>query len=184
MKTLLGAALTSALTAKQLRSALDYNSETGVFSRRVRENTSENVRLWNGRYAGKAAGYIDMFGYVSIKIGNIAYRAHRLAWLYMTGNWPPDEIDHIDMNKSNNSWKNLRCATRAQNQGNTRVQRNNLSGLKGVSAATGSKKYPFMARITVAGRTRSVGRFKTKAEGFAAYQDAAIETFGEYSRAS
>lgn len=77
------------LTAEVLRSKLDYSPETGVFTWRVRAG-----KAWPGRVAGSP----DSWGHTQIRINTRKYAAHRLAWLYMTGNWPADMLDHIDGN--------------------------------------------------------------------------------------
>jgi len=99
-------------TAERVRELLIYDPSTGVFSWRVRRN---NIRA--GAIAGNAS---HQRGYRIISIDKKRYLAHRLAWLYMTGEWPQDEIDHIDGQTDNNRLANLRPASRVQNSQNSK----------------------------------------------------------------
>src|SRR4051794_4935854 len=114
------------LTAERLREILSYDPETGLFTRLQSPRTGQ-------RYTGKQAGSIKPSGYVKIRVDGRFYFAHRLAWTIMTGQNPPEAMDHIDCNPSNNRWSNLREATSSQNAANHRIRSNNSSGLKGVS---------------------------------------------------
>lgn len=119
------------LTAERLRDLLDYDPGTGVFTWRHRPTER---RQWNGRYAGQSAGGFRPDGYLIIGLAEYGlFRAHRLAWLWMTGEWPKEQIDHIDLDKANNAWANLRDATPRENSRNVRMQCRNKAGLKGVS---------------------------------------------------
>jgi hypothetical protein len=112
------------LTADRLRELLEYDPETGVF--RWKEARAPNAK------AGDEAGFIHRDGYRYIRIGQRQYAAHRLAWLYVTGEWPASHLDHRDMERTNNSLGNLRPASHSQNQANRPKQANNTSGFKGV----------------------------------------------------
>lgn len=161
------------LTQEYLKSILNYCPETGIFTRLV--STAQRVKV------GDIAGSINGDGYLLIMVAGKRYKAHRLAWLYMTGNWPKDQIDHIDGGKANNRFPNLREATHGQNQSNTPVPRNNKSGLKGVSHTKGSKVRPWMARIMVAEKTIYLGMFETKELAHAAYCEAADKYHREFA---
>ncbi len=113
------------LTAGYLRSILDYDPETGIFTRKVR--TSNSVKV------GGIAGSQNGDGYLLIMLQSRLYQAHRLAWLYMHGEWPKDQIDHINRNRSDNRIANLRDVSHKQNQQNKSKQSNNKSGYPGVS---------------------------------------------------
>lgn len=163
------------LTQQRLRELLDYDASTGVFTRRVRASNSA---------AGTVAGSLRPSGYVAISVDDKLLRAHQLAWLYMTGEWPNKFIDHVDLNKSNNKWDNLRLATKSQNMMNTTIRANNTTGIKGVSPYRAGEKYgkPWQAAIGKDGKSFHVGHFATKEEAASAYARAAETLHGEFAR--
>ncbi|MGJ4857061.1 HNH endonuclease signature motif containing protein [Labrys sp. La1] len=118
--------------------------------------------------------------YERIQIDGKAYRAHRLAWLYMHGEWPAEEVDHINGDKFDNRIANLRACSKSQNQANCGTGRNNTSGFKGVSWHKGRGMW--VARIQVEGRPRSLGYHADKKVAAAAYDRAAKELFGAFAR--
>ncbi len=97
------------ITALELRERLQYDPITGRW-----------IWLWTPRkgFEGKPAGSIDAKGYWCIKIDGKSYKASRLAYLYMTGEWPPEEMDHINRTTWDDAWTNLRPATRTENNQN------------------------------------------------------------------
>lgn len=148
------------LTADRLRYLFDYDPDTGVFTRRV--TVTHNAR------AGDVAGSPTSAGYLSIWVDGKAYLAHRLAVLYMTGEWPKSEVDHRDTNRRNNRWNNLRDATGIENATNRRKPRpNTRSGYIGVKASATPGKW--RADIKVGGRYRNLGTFTSPEEAHAAY---------------
>jgi hypothetical protein len=165
------------ITAVQLREMLNYDPLTGIFTWKMRKDVRPQ---WNGRYDGTVAGWLDWKGYVIITIHYIDYRAHRLAWLWMTGEWPADEVDHEDTDVSNNRWENLRPATHSQNSANQGIRSNNTSGRKGVSWDRFRKKWMAVCRVN--GKYVLKKRFDKFEDACAAYDDAAISAFGEYAR--
>jgi hypothetical protein len=118
------------------------------------------------------AGTPDKDGYICIKIDQKVYKAHRLAWLWMTGAWPIDEVDHKDLDKSNNRFDNLREATHSENNRNRRKRGYVLDKRRGT----------FSARINIAGKNVHLGQFKTSAEATAAFNAVAIPLHGEFAR--
>lgn len=161
------------MTYDQVHALLDYDPTTGVFRWRVRVNRSS-------ANAGDIAGCVDADGYRIITIKGRSYKAHRLAWLYVHGEWPSGHLDHKD-NYPGNDWiDNLRPATRSQNGANKGPPSNNTSGYKGVSWNTRSQKW--VAKIFVRGRLHYLGLFTTAEEGHVAYSRAAAKHFGEYAR--
>ena len=100
-------------------------------------------------------------GYVQFSINGVPYRGHRVAIFYMTGQWPPRgyDVDHINRNKSDNRWSNLRLVSRSENNFNSGPRADNTTGVKGVSQIKSSGKY--RAYITLNGRQRHIGVFKT-----------------------
>ncbi len=155
-----------ALTADRLRELLHYNPDTGEF-------------VWlEGRStvtAGMVAGSNDHKGYWRMQIDGRVYRAHRLAWLYMTGQWPDGLIDHRDRDRTNNRFSNLRKATPSQNAANGRARR---TGLKGAHRNRGR----WEAKVRKNGKAIYLGSFATEAEAHAAYLLGAREHFGEFAR--
>lgn len=117
------------ITQKQIIDALEYDPATGVF-----------IRRRTGKNAGKLK--VKGNGYSRIKIWLLGrdHMAHRLAWVYMTGDQPPAAIDHIDRDATNNAWANIRNAS-GLNQKNKSKQRNNKSGITGVSWSKTSGKW-------------------------------------------
>jgi hypothetical protein len=108
--------------------------------------------------------------------------AHRLAYLYMTGEWPPAGIDHRDTNRSNNRWNNLRAATQLQNSTNSSIRIDNTSGYKGVYWHIGARKW--RAQIVSKGKIHLLGYFSTPQAAHRAYCEAAIRLHGEFARFS
>src|SRR5271168_635905 len=110
------------ITASDLRKIISYDADTGIFIWRHRDGDIPEIRRWNTRYAGMHAGCQNAKGYVTLHIDHDGLKkhlkAHRLAWLYVTGEWPAKEVDHINLIKSDNRWANLREATPSQNLGN------------------------------------------------------------------
>jgi len=160
------------LTAERLRKLLSYNPATGKFIRLVRTSPRNKI--------GDEAGYIWPTGYRAIFVNNKLYLAHRLAWLHVHGRWPVEHIDHIDGNPSNNRIANLREASQSQNNANSKRQKNNKSGFKGVSWYKPTRKW--VAYCTVNGRNKNLGYFDAADVAHAAYVDAAEKEFGEFAR--
>lgn len=156
---------TADITAHHLRAVLEYTPETGLFIWRF-DIVGRHMR------AGAIAGHHDAAtGYVAIRIKGRLYRAHRLAWLYMTGEWPVAHIDHIDGNPANNRFENLRQATNQENMWNRRrpVARSK-TGVLGVTMNRHGSRY--VAHIKINGKKTRLGSFMTAEEAHAAYVDA------------
>ena len=161
------------LTRARLRELLHYDPITGEF--RWRKN------FHNGIGIGHLAGSIDRSHGTRIFIAGRAYRAHQLAWFYMTGRWARPSIDHRDGDIANNRWNNLRRATLSQNNANRRRPRRNTSGYKGVCLCRRTGLW--RACIGKSGKTNHLGRFTTRQAAHAAYMAAARKQFGEFARA-
>ncbi|MEJ0093322.1 MAG: HNH endonuclease [Methylocella sp.] len=170
-----------ALTRERLLEVLVYDPETGICTwlpRPVREKFARTDKAWNAQHAGKIAGcFSESLGYILIRIDGELRYAHRLAWFYMTGEWPDPECDHDDLDGSNNRWKNLRRASSSQNRMNRRSP-GNAVGLKGVSFFRGR----FKAQIMVGGINLHVGVFDTAEEAHLAYCDRARSVHGNFAR--
>lgn len=160
------------LDAEYVRSVLDYDPSTGVFK-------WKSFRSANAQ-EGFEAGATDAQGYRIISLDNRRYKAHRLAWLIMTGEMPDGDIDHIDMDRSNNRFANLRAASRSQNMANTRAKRGTLLGVKGVTWDKAKQRYA--AQIQVGGKNKLIGRYLTVEEASAAYNREAERVFGGFAR--
>jgi HNH endonuclease/AP2 domain len=129
------------LTQERLRELLHYDPDTGIFTRLVSRPG------YNGK-VGDTVGTIGKGGYLACSIDNKFHQIHRLAWLYMYGNFPFYDIDHIDGVTTNNRIDNLRDVPTAINCGNTRKPRkNNKSGLMGVHWRESHKKWLTSIRI-------------------------------------
>lgn len=170
------------LTQEYLKAVLSYDEATGVFLWKVRDGADFAIRRWNKRYSGKRAGLVVRnCSYRRINIHRIPYAEHRLAWLYVMGRWwPSGEVDHINMDKSDNRWANLRNATRTFNNANKGVQSNNTSGFKGVYWSTQKKKWG--AKVVRDRHQYHVGFYAYKEDAAEAYFEAAKIHFGEFAR--
>jgi hypothetical protein len=162
------------LTQERLRELLRYDPKTGEF--RWLQPPSYVVKR------DDVAGSLNKTtGYWLIHIGGRNYKAHQLAWLYMTGEWCRPMIDHRDCDRANNRWKNLRRATFSANAANRGRPRTNASGFKGVHQRRDSGKW--RAQIWKNGRAIYLGQFPTPEEAHQAYVAKARELFGEFARA-
>ena len=154
-----------------LRDILSYNPETGDFLWKVSRQ---------GRKFGIPTGYLGRDGARTIRIDRTSYLAHRLAWFHYYGQWPKDQIDHINCNRSDNRIVNLRESSQLENRHNIRKNSNNTSGYKGVSWHADTAKW--RARITYMHKEYHLGLFDTAEEAHAAYCRAAILFYGEFAR--
>lgn len=167
------------LTQSDVKALLDYDPETGVFVWRERGPKSWHINRWNSRYAGTVAGKRSSSGHTLITISKRSYCAHRLAWVWVHGDWPPHQVDHINGKRDDNRLANLRLATHKQNLRNQTTRRSSQSGFKGVTFHKGAGRW--MARITVDGKMRYLGLFETAADAATAYRQAAVSMFGEFA---
>lgn len=171
--------------AEFLRECFYYNPETGELYWRERPlhhfSSPRQHKSFNTRFAGKRAFTASNIGYPYGRLTyngvQRAYLAHQLIWKMVYDQDPPGDIDHKDMDRSNNRLSNLRVATRSENLHNS-TARANRSGYKGVSQ-NGSG---YMAKITRAGRQIYLGTFVTALEASRAYAAAAKEIYGRFSR--
>jgi hypothetical protein len=159
---------------------LDYSPKLGLFFWRRREPLRQYDKTWNTRYAGMPAGTPTVpKGYIQIMADGRLHLAHRLAFLWMTGAWPKQEVDHRDGDRANNRWKNLRVATSSQNRMNSVRRSDNASGYKGVSFD--KRRDYWVADIMANGMTFHLGSFPTPEAAAAAYAEAAARLHGKFA---
>lgn len=129
---------------------------------------------------GSEAGTARPDGYRIISINRQRFLAHRLVWALLHDEQPPDEIDHIDGDPSNNRPSNLRAASHAQNIANQKSNRRNTSGIRGVYFSRARGRW--VAQITASGDKKYIGIFSSISDAQAAYNSAAERKFGEFVR--
>jgi hypothetical protein len=157
----------SMITAAWVRENLIYEEDVGVF-------------LWKrrgpGRMMGRVLGTKVWPGYIAMKLNNLRFYAHRVAWLYVHGEWPAGQIDHIDGDKGNNAISNLRVATPSQNSAGKRTTRRVATSRGVMPHGVG-----FVARLYHGGKRHYLGYFPTAELARAAYEAKAIEIHGEFA---
>lgn len=159
-------------TAERLRAWLDYNPQTGEFTTRPR-------KIGTVQYFGKTRVPAET---IRLKGPEGVWRqqySHILAYLWMTGEWPPDEVDHVNTNSTDNRWSNLRAATHKQNNWNK-----SFASLTGASGLIGANLHKASGLWRATFRRRHLGYFKTAQEAHEAYKKAAIESYGEFAHSS
>jgi hypothetical protein len=149
----------------RLKESLYYDPDTGIFT---------NLKSRGAAKKGSVAGCKDSKGHSQIMLGNKRHQAHRLAWLYVHGNFPEKYIDHINEIKTDNRIVNLRLATCQENhQNQSSPQTNNTSGFRGVTWHKQHRKW--MAQIMVNGKHKHLGYFDTAEQASEAYVTAKRE---------
>jgi len=150
------------LTLERARELLDYDPDTGVFRWRVRPWKRSRAK------AGDVAGHQRRDGYTRVGVDGVSHYGHRLALFISTGEWPSEEVDHIDRNPANNRLSNLRAVSKTVNAQNIPGPRyNNKSGYLG--ARYHKQSGLWHSRIRVEGRTKSLGYFDAPEIAAAAY---------------
>lgn len=155
------------LTADRLRELLRYDPDMGIFTWRVDRGVN--------RCAGKSAGTPDAEGHLMIRVDYVIYKAHRLAWLYMTGEWPAEVLDHENRIRGDNRWSNIRDANDQKNGWNS-ASRLPKTGFRGVTYQDGR----FHAKLWEGKRCIRIGSFKTAEEASAAHI-AAVSQRGKFA---
>lgn len=155
------------ITQYELKEKLHYNPDTGEFTK---------ICYTGGKHFGKT---LKPSPYKIIKINNKEYPAHRLAWLYMTGENPECFIDHINRDSSDNRFNNLRKASYAENNRNRSMSRNNTSGYKGVNWHKHKNKW--RAEIKVNNKAITLGYFENVKDANIAYTLAVKKYHGQFA---
>lgn len=156
------------VSIERLREVWSYCKETGVIRWRV--NHSRKSR------AGKLVGTPLWNRYIKVTLNGNQLHAHRVAWAMETGNWPAHDIDHIDGDRANNKWLNLREATRSENMQNLRAPfPSNKAGLLGAHKLSKKHKLPWCSRIKVGKKSVYLGSFETPEAAHAAYLSAKVK---------
>jgi hypothetical protein len=161
------------ITREELLIYLRYEPSTGLFTWRAHPQRSR---------VGQLAGTTNKQGYVIITINKKLYKAHRLAFLFMTGEFPNSnlQVDHIDGVCDNNRWCNLRIATAAQNQHNSKIAINNSTGVKGVSFNKRTNKYAVDVRLNK--QHNYLGEYATLDEASKVAKSARLQLHGNFAK--
>lgn len=145
------------LTQKRLKQLFFYNTKTGLFTRLCTPRRGPRP---------ERVGTKSSQGYLQMWIDGVRYSAHRVIWFYMTGSWPENEIDHVNGERMDNKWSNLRDATRTLNLENQRrANSRSTTGFLGISP----NREKFQAQIKANGVRYCLGNFHTAEQAHAAY---------------
>ena len=159
------------LSQTDLKYVLHYEPDTGIFTWK---NTMKGLAT-----RGSVAGNMDKTrGYIRIRIHGLRYAAHRLAWLYMTGEWPKDQLDHINGIRNDNRFINLREVDNQKNQFNSKPR--NSTGYKGVYRS----RDRFKSSIRAGKIIKHLGVFDRPEDAHNAYVKASFMMHGKYGRVS
>lgn len=158
------------ITQDRLKQLFDYDAGTGEFRflPRARSEfaTDRAFSIFKTKCQGKVAGWGHVAGYISIRIDGRDYLAHRLAWLWMTGALPENEVDHVNGNRSDNRFSNLRSVSKLENSHNQSIRITNKSGHNGVF--WDGRRRAWRVDLMNEGRSIYLGQFKTIEEATAA----------------
>lgn len=148
------------LSQERLKQVLSYDPDTGIFFRKTKH------RRWKDKPCGSTTK-----GRVYIQVDKKLYLAHRLAFLYMTGEWPKHQVDHINVQQEDNRWNNLRDVLQRVNLENKiRAKAGTATGLLGVQI--NNKCNSYMARISAKGKVYYLGSYDTPEKAYAVYVEA------------
>jgi hypothetical protein len=161
-----------------IREIFSYDPILGELRWLSRDGKSRTINSWNARYTDTVAGSVKSNGYIEVHLQAKMYKAHRVVWVWMTGEWPAKQIDHINLNRSDNRWANLREATHSENQRNALAFKSNALGVRGVHCAHGR----FIAQIDINGKHIYLGSRATLKEAAKLYQAAIAEHHGKFGR--
>lgn len=162
------------LTQEYLKECLSYDPETGIFVWKDRPQshfpTHKGFAGYRARNLGKVAGAKNSKGYITIRFGGELHKAHRLAFLYITGCLPSLPVDHVNHIASDNRWANLRIVSQQENARNLPLKSNNRSGVTGVFWVAAHNRW--RAEISVKSENIYLGHFKDMESAIAVRKDA------------
>jgi hypothetical protein len=163
---------------EKLQELLDYDPETGIAIWRSRAGTDRYTNRFNRHYAGKVAGGCKGGKYLWVSIQNENFMLHRVIFKLMTG-YDPELVDHINGDKHDNRWLNLREASPSQNRCNTAVTKRSLSGIKGVRQAPSGKWQGIVTKTQKVYRTKL---YVTAEEAKAELEHIRLQIHGEFAK--
>lgn len=169
---------------KRLHELFEYKSTSGLLLWKSRSIVSfadvRSAKNWNTKYADKPAGcFVEKEG-IKITIDGKSYSAHRLIFKMFTG-LEPSHIDHVNLNRKDNRFKNLRSANDMTNGWNVAGHKNTVSGLKNVYFHEGLNK-PWKAAVNKARKSYSGGYHATKEAAFDSACSLRLKLHGEFAR--
>jgi hypothetical protein len=148
------------LIADEARRRWDYDPDTGVLRWKISPVNSVKI--------GDVAGQIPISdGYLKVRWNGKAFSVHRIIWLIVYGEWPPDKIDHINGDRIDNRIANLRCVSVRQNSQNKQCHRD--GHLAGTKRDARRRKNPWQAAVTIEGKRKHLGCFPTQQQAYEAY---------------
>lgn len=148
------------LPVERLKQAFHYDPQTGLF--RWRFSPRNDIKPWSLAGSGRADGYR------ALHVWGVGFAEHRAAWAYMTGNWPTEDIDHLNGERDDNRWSNLRMVSTQVNCQNRRTAMvTNKSGLLGAHLNAQMGKY--VSAIRIDGKPKHLGTFATAEEAHQAH---------------
>lgn len=159
------------ITQERVKELFSYNVDTGEFYRKI----DSGKRGKKGTLVGT-----DRHGYLTVKINGKRHSLHRLAWLYIYGEFPSGDLDHKNGNPTDNRINNLRIATKSQNLANSIGQPSRRKASKGIHWRENIRKW--VAQINKDNTRFYLGVFKHRAEAEEAYALAAKKLYGEFAR--
>jgi hypothetical protein len=156
------------LNDANVRQIFTYDHVTGILTWNYRYSEGP---AWNGRNAWKIAGHIGDCGYRIVKLRGEKYRAHRIAWLYMTGAWPDHDVDHANGDRADNRFKNLRSAKPGDNNQNSAKQKRATSS-RFIGVSYRKSDGAWVAQICSGGKSVYLGGFASEHAARDAYRAA------------
>jgi hypothetical protein len=166
------------ISISALQERFGYDPETGVvfFKNDVRSGRENRMLIAR---AGDRAGYVAPIGYRYVSFQKVRLLEHHVVWALMTGDWPRKQLDHINRQKADNRWENLRECNGVENAANTAKSSRNTSGFKGVSYFKPAKLWA--AQIMYNGQKSHLGYYRTPEAAYEAYKAEHSKIHGEFS---